>query len=210
MSWLIAAIAVSSAMLAGAAQAATFTVAGDPFAGSTALTTPGRQVVGGEPSITFNPATDQFVVALADFGLVGLVFANDVAADLATGGLTVIVLRDFDNDANPATGFGAGTAANLIADRISTPGAGFFLYFNSMLDLPRLVFSTDLSDNTADLRIIARLTNLGGQTGRDAFANFTPANFTVTPVPSALALFAAPLIAGAWRLNRKKRYTKLR
>lgn len=210
MSRLIAAIAVSSALLAGAAQAATFTVAGDPFAGSTALTTPGRQVVGGEPSITFNPATDQFVVSLADFGLAGLVFANDVAANLATGGLTVIILRDFDNDANPATGFGAGTAANLIADQISTPGAGFFLYFNSMLDLPRLVFSTDLSNNTADLRIIARLTNLAGQAGRDAFANFTPANFTVTPVPSALALFATPLIAGAFGLNRKKPHTNLR
>ena len=34
-------------------------------------------------------------------------------------------------------------------------GPGFFIYFNSGLDLPRLVYSTDLSDNTADLKVLA-------------------------------------------------------
>lgn len=205
MSRVLGVIAALCGFSFSVAEAATFTFAGDPFAGSTALTTPGRQIVGGEPSITFNIASDQFVFSPTAFGISDIAFANGVASSLATGGLNVIVLRDFDNDANPATAFGAGTAANLIADRITTPGAGFFVYFNSGLDLARLVFSTDLSDNTADLKIIARLTNVAGQAGRDAFPSFSAANFTVTPVPPAMALMAAPLLAGAIGLKRKKR-----
>ena len=37
-------------------NAATFNFVTDPFAGSDALTTPGIQIVGGEPSISFSPA----------------------------------------------------------------------------------------------------------------------------------------------------------
>ncbi len=205
MSRLLGVLAAVCGVSFSAAEAATFTFLDDPFAGSTALTTPGRQVVGNEPFITFNIAADNFLFSATAFGISNIAFANDVAANLATGGLNVIVLRDFDNDANPATAFGAGTAANLIADRITTPGAGFFVYFNSGLDLARLVFSTDLSDNTADLKIIARLTNVAGQAGRDAFPSFNAANFTVTPVPPAFLLMAAPLLAGAMRFKRKTR-----
>jgi hypothetical protein len=42
-------VVVALSAVAANAGAATFTFATDPFAGSTALTTPGRQVVGGEP-----------------------------------------------------------------------------------------------------------------------------------------------------------------
>ena len=57
-------------------------------------------------------------------------------------------------------------------------GAGFFAYFNSGLNLPQLFNSTDLSENTADLKIIVRMTNLTGQSAE--LANFTQANFAVT------------------------------
>ena len=48
----------------------------------------------------------------------------------------MIVLETFDDDANAATAFAAGNAANLIAARLTTPGPGFFIYFNSALNLP--------------------------------------------------------------------------
>ena len=112
-----------------------------------------------------------------------VLFANDVVGNLPTSGVNVIVLQTFDDDGNPVTPFGAGNAANLIADQITSPGAGFFIYFNSGLDLPRLVYSTDLNDNTADLKILFRMTNLTGQDGRDAIPTFTKSNFEITQGP---------------------------
>ena len=142
--------------LSAGANAATFTFDTDPFAGSTALTTPGRQIVGGEPFISFSIATDVFAFEPTIFGAGDQVtFANDIVGNLPTSGVNTIVLQTTDNDTNPATPFGAGNAANLIADQITLSGPGFFVYFNSGLDLPRLVFSTDLSDNTADLKVLA-------------------------------------------------------
>jgi hypothetical protein len=109
--------------------------------------------------------------------------------------VNVVVLETFDDDNNPLTPFGAGNAANLIAARITAPGPGFFIYFNQGLNLPRLVFSTDLNDNTADLKILARMLNLTGASGRDALETFTASNFTLTtdesstvPEPSTLLL----------------------
>ena len=165
------------------ASAATISFFGDPFAGSTALTTPGRQIVAGEPSITFNPAVDQFQFDLAAFGPYGvgptILFVNDIAGNIPGTNVNTIVLRTFDNDANPATPFGAGNAANLIADRLTAPTPGFFIYFNSGLDLPRLVFSTNLDDNTADLKILARMTNLTGAAGQTAMAELHGAKLRV-------------------------------
>ena len=54
------------------ASAATIVFSTDPFAGSAALTTAGRQVVGGEASITFNPGVDQFQFDLGAFGAYGV------------------------------------------------------------------------------------------------------------------------------------------
>lgn len=171
------------------AKATTFAFDTDPFAGSTALTTPGRQVVGGEDFISFSIGSDVFGFEPSVFGVASDVFfANDVVANLPTSGVNVIVLQTTDNDGNPATPFGAGNAADLIAAQITSPGPGFFVYFNSGLDLPRLVFSTDLSSNTADLKVLARMSNLAGQSS--ALATFTESNFAMIPEPSSLLLVA--------------------
>jgi PEP-CTERM motif len=178
----------------------------DPFAGSTALITPGRQVVGGEgpPFITFNIASDIFSLESTVFDLAPgttVLFANNVAGSLPTSGVNIIVLQTFDDDGNAATAFGAGNAANLIAAQITSPGPGFFIYFNSGLDVPRLVYSTDLDDNQADLKILFRMENLIGQGGRDAMSTFTAENFQI-PLPSTLLLFGSGLL-GLWRARKK-------
>ena len=196
----------------GASAQTTFTFSGDPFAGSTAPATPGRQVVGGEPFITFNIPTDVFSFEGSFFAFVaGISFANGPIGSIPAAGTNVAVLRTFDNDADPGTPFGAGNAANLLAEQITTPGAGLFVYFNSGLNLARLVYSADLSDNTADLKILARLTNLTGTAGQDAMAQFTAENFTFAaapvPEPATLLLLGSgmALMAG---LGRGKRPTR--
>lgn len=166
-----------------ATHAATFTFDTDPFAGSTAPTTPGRQIVGGEPFITFDPATDVFVFDPVIFNVSApLSFYNGLGSALPASGAEVIVLQD------STVPFNAGLAANLIAGQVTTPGAGFFIYFNSGLDLPRLVYSPNLDDETSDLKIMARMTNLGGQAGRDSLASFTTDNFSTVPEPASLTL----------------------
>jgi len=204
-------LAAAALMLGAPLRAADFTFDTDPFEGSTALTTPGRQVVGGEPSITFNPF-DVFRFDGAIFSFANsMSFANGVIGDIPSVGTNVIVLRTFDNDADPTTAFGAGNAASLIADRLTSPGAGVFIYFNSGLDLARLVYSTDLDDPTADLKILARMTNLAGPDGQLAMQQFTAANFALAPPipePSSLILFGSgvALLAGLkLRQRRSKR-----
>jgi len=195
--------AVAAFVLAASADAATFTFASAPFAGSTALTTPGRQVVGGEPFISFDPATDVFAFDPFFFpGVPEILFVNDVAANIPATGVNTVVLQSLDNDADPTTPFNAGTAANLIAAQITAPGPGFFVYFNQGLDLPRLVFSTDLSDNTADLKILARMTNLAGDPG--ALAGFTDANFVVNPVPEPTSLLLMSSAGALLALRRRR------
>jgi hypothetical protein len=198
-------VIASLAILSTVSQAATVTFNTDPFAGTTALTTPGRQVIGNELFIpTFDLATDVFAFNPTVFNVGNSIsFANDIAANLPASGANVIVLQTTDNDDDPTTGFGAGTAANLIANQVTASGAGFFIYMNSGLNLRRLVFSTDLSDPTADLKILARLEQ---PTGADAIAtlpNFAASNFAIAavntdiPEPSSFALLSLGLAAAA-------------
>lgn len=126
--------------LAATANAAVFRFDTDPFAGSDALTTPGRQIVGGEAFISFSIATDLFSLDPRVFGVGDQVqFFNGLAGNVPPSGANIVVLQDTPDP------FAAGLAATVIADRVTTPGPGFFIYFNSGLNLPRLVYSTDLA-----------------------------------------------------------------
>jgi len=200
-------VAAAAVILSTTASATVFNFATDPFAGTTVLTQPGRQVVGGEDFINFSIANDVFSFDSAVFGIGNTIhFASGLASALPTGGLNAIALLSFDDDATPGTPFAAGNAANLIAAQVTTPGPGFFIYFNQGLDLPRLVYSTDLNDNTADLKIVARMLNLNGQPGRDAMPTFTASNFQAVPESASsltLVIAAGALMAGNWAFRRK-------
>lgn len=201
---MFAAVAMN---LAVDASAATVVFDSAPFANTTALTTPGRQIIGNELVVTFDVATDLFAFEPSVFGVSQNVsFGTGAVAGLPTSGLNVIVVGDFDNDANPATPFGAGSAANLLASQITLDGAGFFIYFNSGLNLPRLVFSTNLSDPTADLKILARMTNLAGSPG--SLSSFQASNFqifTAVPEPATWAMMVGGFGLVGASLRRRTR-----
>ncbi len=190
-----------------AANAATFRFDTDPFAGSSVLTTPGRQVVGNELFIpNFSIAEDKFSFDSSAFGVANLFFFNGLAADLPSSGLNAIVLQDSDNDNNPTTPFNAVVSADVIAAQIETPSAGFFVYFNSVLNVNRLVYSPDLSDNTADLKILARFTEPIGQAAIDALPQFTADNFESTaavPEPTTMLGLLASGVIGTVLKKRK-------
>jgi hypothetical protein len=179
------------------AGAATIVFNSDPFAGSNAGD-PGRQIIGGELSTVFNVATDVFVFDPDFFPVGPLSFVNTNAAGLPAGGVNVVVLQEFGPP------MAAGIAADLIAAQITAPGPGFFVYFNTGLNLPRLVYSTDLSTNTADLKVLARLTNLVGL--QSSLATFGAANFQIqqVPEPASLVLLAAGVACCSRRLARRR------
>jgi hypothetical protein len=204
-------IGIALIALCPAAHATTFQFNTDPFAGTNVLNIPGRQIVGGEDFLSFSIANDVYDLDSSVFGVGSTVhFANGLANSLPTGDANVIVLQNFDNDANPLTPFGAGNAADLIASRITTPGPGFFIYFNQALDLPRLVYSTDLSSSDADLKILARMLNLNGPNGRNAIPTFTAANFEITtsgssaPEPASVVMIL-PVLAACLYVLRARR-----
>lgn len=187
------------------AQSAEIVFATDPFAGTMALTDPGRQIVGGAGTlVNFNPATDTLVVnsGIFDVHLQTSFFASGLDTELPTSGVNFIVIR------NTGTPFLAGTAANLIAARLdeTSPFPGFFIYFNTNLQVARLVYSTDLNENTADLAVLARLSDFSGPEGLEKLGEITGADFGYTPEPSTFLLTAAGALALCvirWRaLNR--------
>lgn len=193
-----AALALSS--MCGAAHAALVVFNVPAFQGSAADPNDGvRTVFGGVERLlpSFDVTQDTFVFSPTAFNLPGgLGFASTTAAGLSAGpvpsGTRVIVLQDTDNDGNPATGFNAGSAANLIANALSDDGAGFFIYSNSALGVNRLVYSTNLNSSTADLSILARIQSPTGAAARAALPSFQADNFAV-PEPGTLGLLAAGL-----------------
>jgi hypothetical protein len=199
------ALAAAAALPAHAVSVAFNTA---PFTGSTALTTPGRQVFAGLeqtlPSFAF--AIDTFVFDSTAFGLGSpLSFVNAGSAGIPASGANVIVLQDFDNDANAATPFAAGTAASVIAARVAADGAGLFVYHNSVLGVNRLVFSTNLNDPTADLSVLARISSPTGSDAIHALPEFRSTNFiAAVPEPSTYALMALGL-AGLAFVRRQPR-----
>jgi len=205
-------ISASLALMAGmaTANAAAVLINTDPFTGSTALSTPGRQVFSGQERTlaSFSTSQDSFLFDLGAFnayGVSGLNFLNAPSSAIPGSGFNVIVLQDTDNDANPGTPFGAGNAAAIIASKITTDGAGFFVYKNSALDVDRLVFSANLNDATADLSVLARIASPTGQAATDALATFTAANFAVAavPEPSSMALLGLGLAGVAVMRKRQ-------
>lgn len=197
-------------LAAQGAGAATINFATAPFAGSKALTTAGRQVSSLlEQTLPNFAAGDVFSFDAGVFSLgSSLTFVNTLAFSLPPAvSRDVIVLQDSDNDSNPATTFGAGSAANLIAARLTSDGDGFFVYFNSFLGVNRLVYSTNLNEPTADLSILARISSPTGPKAIDALPTFTAANFAVTPVPepSTYALMLVGLLGGAVISRRSKK-----
>ncbi|MEO0449271.1 MAG: CHRD domain-containing protein [Pseudomonadota bacterium] len=130
---------------------------------------------------------DAYSLNAADFGVEGDVSfqsldANAEGASIAAG-TNVIVLLNSDNDDNPDTPFLAGTAAAQIAELTESDGAGFFVYWNSNLGVNRLVYSTNLNDASADLRIVARQSDLEGQDAIDALSSFSAENFVFDSDP---------------------------
>jgi hypothetical protein len=198
--WNVTCIVAGLLALGSTASASTFVFNTDPFAGTPVLTTPGRQIVGGEEFINFNIATDVFALDSSVFGVGDTVrFANGPVSALPANP-NVVVLESFDDDNNPLTPFGAGQAANLIASKVTNTGPGFFIYFNQSLNLARLVYSTDLSSTDSDLKILARMLNLFGDEGKNELPNFTASNFEFTssaataPEPSGLVMIAGGLL----------------
>jgi hypothetical protein len=181
-------------------NAATVVINKNPFGGTTAPATPGRQIVNGPGDpINFNIATDVLGIVLSGYDVTSLSFANDLAANLPATGVNFIVLQ------NPGP-LGAGGAADLIAAQLTDPTPGFFIYFNTGLDLPRLVFSPDLSDPTSDLSILGRLVDLAGAAGFAALPTITAANVAAIPEPSTMLLTAAgALLVWGSAMRRRSR-----
>ena len=83
--------------LSATAGAATIRFDTDPFAGTTARTTPGRQIVAGESFINFSIAQDIYSVDPAAFGVTGPVnFVNSLVGNLPSTGVNVVVLESFE------------------------------------------------------------------------------------------------------------------
>jgi hypothetical protein len=154
---------------------------------------------------SFDVLADVFLFDFEAFGVTGpLAFVNSLASGLVGSKANVIVLQDSDNDANPATPFNAGTAANLIAAALDTDGAGFFVYFNQTLNINRLVYSTNLNEVTADLQILAAIQSPTGADAVAALPTFTAANVAAVPLPASLPMLLAGLL-GLRALRRRAR-----
>ena len=135
--------------------------------------------------VDFDVAQDRFLLNATDFNVTGpLRVQNALAANLVSNGSNVIVLRDSDNDANPATPFNARSAAQAIGTAITTDGAGFFVYFNSVLNLNRLVYSTNLNDGAAALTVLGAIGTTTGQAAITQLTQYGEANFAFGAVPA--------------------------
>ncbi|HEY9638920.1 MAG TPA: calcium-binding protein [Coleofasciculaceae cyanobacterium] len=112
---------------------------------------------------------DQFVLDAADLGIGAINFQKGAAANLANGNVLVLT-----------NGFAAaGAAARAIANNPNiTAKQGVFVYFNTTLQLTRLVYSKDLG-NGGDISVLANLTNQSGATGLANIAKFTTADFNL-------------------------------
>jgi hypothetical protein len=164
----------------------------DPF-GSVDPDDDVREIVNVQVPITFDPATDVILFDPALVGFSDVSFARGLSSSLPTTGVNAVVVLD-----QPAA---AGTAHAAIANQITDSRPGFFIYFNTGLDLPRLVFARDLGDPNADIAILARMVNLTGNF--PAMQTFTAANFAAIPEPSTALLMSGGLLACVLAVRRR-------
>lgn len=182
-------------LLATSLNGATLVFNTNPLAG---VPNTGGQIVnggGGGPVFNFNPATDVIAFDVGAFGVNSVVFANGntTSPGFPTTGLTVAVVQ------NAAA---ARAAATVLGNQLTSAGPGFFVYFNTGLNVPRLVFSRDLNDPNADLAILARFDNLAGQTG--ILPSIQASNFAAVPEPASILLMSGAFaVMGVVALRRR-------
>ena len=145
---------------------------------------------------------DVFVIDTA-FGLGDLVFDNQFFGDgsVLADDVNIVVVQNSSNEDGSV--FNAGSAAALIAASTEASRPGFFYYFNSALNINRLVFDEDLSQPGFTTVVIAAL----NPTGNDAIAQLplvTTDNFVEAPLPAAGLLFGSAFAAAAFRRRKPK------
>lgn len=191
-----------------AATAADTVFSSNPFAGSSANPDDGIRTIVSTQQLSlpaFDVYSDRFVfdpsAYLGAFALNNeLVFANGLSSSLPASGANLIVIQD------TSASFNAGAAANAIASAITSDGAGFFIYHNVALGVNRLVYSSNLNLNTADLAVLVRIETPVGAEALQALGNFTAGNFALTspvPEPASLALLLLGLGVVAARTQRR-------
>jgi hypothetical protein len=191
-------LAIGLLTLGTALHATTFTFTADPFAGTNADPNDGIRQIIPTPQfdINFDIQNDVFAFDPTVFGISQIVFANDVSTNLPPTGINVVVLQN-------GPPLAAGSAHAAIADQKTDSNSGFFVYFNSTLMLPRLVFARDLGDPTSDIAIMARMSNL--QNNFAAMPTFTQANFVLMPEPSTGVMISAGLLACVLAARRQSK-----
>ena len=175
-------------------NAANFVFSSDPFGGAADPNDGVRQVVNVQISLDFDPLTDKFLFGSALTGFSTVSFASGLSGELPTSGVNAVVVLD-----QPAN---AGSAHTAIANQLTDSGPGFFIYFNTGLNLPRLVYARDLGDPNSDIAILARMDNLEGNFA--AMESFSEANFAPTPEPSTMLLMSAGLATCVLARRRRR------
>ena len=142
-------------------------------------------------------------------------FANGLVNALPTGGVNIVVLQNFDDDANPQTPFGAGNAANLIASRVTTHGSGLLYLLQPISRSAPAGVLDGPEQQRLGLEDLTRILNPSGPEGRNAIPTFTAANFDITtstsaaPEPSSfLMMTGVGLLGLGYTLRRRRVHAK--